>query len=107
SLQTVQVKGSPAFNDLVQPFAYDAFGREDKKYLPYAATGTNGSYRSAALSEQLNFYTVSGSQSGEQMSNGIVRIPTPFSQTIFEASPLNRVLEQGAPGDAWQPVLNS
>jgi len=106
-LQTVQVKGSPAFNDLVQPVAYDAFGREDKKYLPYAATGSNGSYRSAALSEQLNFYTASGTQSGEQMNNGIVRIPTPFSQTVFEASPLNRVLEQGAPGDAWQSVANS
>ncbi len=106
-LQTVQVKGSPSFNDLVQPFAYDAFGREDKKYLPYAAGGTNGTFRPLALNEQLSFYTSSGSQSGEQMANGMVRIPTPFSLTVFEPSPLNRIQEQGAPGAAWQPVANS
>jgi hypothetical protein len=36
-LQTVQVQGSPGFKDIVQPVAYDAFGRERFRYQPYAA----------------------------------------------------------------------
>jgi len=105
-LQTVTVKGSPSLKDIVQPVAYDAFGREATKYLSYADAGTaNGTYRTNALTAGvgvLAFYNPAGS-SGSQQSNGILRTVSPFSQTVFEPSPLNRVLEQGAPGEAWQP----
>jgi len=105
-LQTVTVKGSPLLKDIVQPVAYDAFGREATKYLPYADAGTaNGSFKTNALTAGagvLAFYNPAGS-SGTQQANGIVRTVSPFSQTVFEPSPLNRVLEQGAPGEAWQP----
>jgi len=94
-LQTVQVQGSPGFKDLVQPVAYDAFGREAKKYQPYAAqTGTTGNYRSGALADQLAFYN--------NPTAGIKATAYPFAETVFEASPLNRVQQQGAPGESWQ-----
>jgi RHS repeat-associated protein len=104
-LQTVQVKGSPGgTNDIIQPVAYDAFGRETVKYLPFAAGGTPGSYRGTAISDQLSFYNPGGNgTSGTQQGNGVVVNPSPFAQTIFEPSPLNRVERQGAPGDPWQP----
>ena len=52
-LQTVQVQGSPDFKDIVVPVAYDAFGRGNKKYLPYVASaGINGTYRVDALTAQ-------------------------------------------------------
>lgn len=108
-LQTVQVKGNPdATKDVIQPFAYDAFGRESTKYLPYTTnSGTSGNYRSDALtpgSGVFNFYNPTGTgTSGSQQGNGIVVIPIPSSTTVFEASPLNRPLEQGAPGNTWQP----
>jgi len=101
-LQTVQVKGSTAGKDVVQPFAYDQFGREVQKYLPYAAQGAaDGSYKSTAVSDQNAFYTAPPSGSG------VSAITSPFSLTNFEPSPLNRVLEQGAPGAVWQPVAGS
>nr|WP_068892978.1 DUF6443 domain-containing protein [Pedobacter panaciterrae] len=108
-IQTVTVKGSPLLKDIVQPIAYDAFGREATKYLPYADAGTaNGSFKTNALTAGAGvqtFYNPVGS-SGTQQANGIVRTEYPFSQTVFEASPLNRVLEQGAPGTAWQPAAS-
>ncbi|KIA89495.1 hypothetical protein OC25_25355, partial [Pedobacter kyungheensis] len=94
-LQTVQVQGSPGFKDIVQPVAYDAFGREQFKYQPYAAqSGTTGNYRAAALADQLAFYN--------SPTAGVKATAYPFAETVFEASPLNRVLQQGAPGADWQ-----
>ncbi|MEH3112274.1 DUF6443 domain-containing protein [Pedobacter terrae] len=93
--QTVQVQGSPGFKDIVQPVAYDAFGREQFKYQSYAAqTGTTGSYRSGALADQLSFYN--------SPTAGVKATSYPFAETVFEASPLNRVQQQGAPGADWQ-----
>jgi len=100
-LQTVQVQGSPSNKDVVQPFAYDQFGREAQKYLPYVTASSNdGSYKTGALSgAQSQFYTAPPA--------GVVTTNSPFSITNFEPSPLNRVMEQGAPGTDWQPVANN
>jgi len=104
-IQTVAVKASQGGNDVIQPMAYDQYGREATKYLPYTdGTAIAGSYRSNALQAgtgQAAFYNPAGS-SGTQQSNGIVRTDMPSASTNFEPSPLNRVVEQGAPGDAWQ-----
>jgi RHS repeat-associated protein len=110
-LQTVQVKSAASGHDLVQAMAYDQFGREATKYLPYAATTMDGSYKTDALHSGAGvsyFYNPAGNgASGNQQSNGIVINPNPYAQTVFEPSPLNRVTEQGAPGTPWQPVANS
>ncbi|WP_158829403.1 DUF6443 domain-containing protein [Mucilaginibacter lacusdianchii] len=105
-LQTVQVKGSPTQRDVVQPVAYDQFGQEVNKYLPYvaySADGGSGSYRSNALTEQLSFYTTPNSGSSNWNAPGVASTIRPFAVTVFEPSPLNRVLQQGAPGIDWQP----
>lgn len=95
-LQTVTTQGNPGFQDIVQPIAYDAFGREPLKYLPYAETsGQNGSFRPTALTAQTSFFN--------SPIAGVTAIPNAaFSETRFEASPLNRVLERGSPGANWQ-----
>ncbi|MGY3214777.1 DUF6443 domain-containing protein [Mucilaginibacter sp. HD30] len=95
-LQNVQANASPKMRDVVQPMAYDEFGREIYKYLPYASTvANNGSYKPNALAgQQAAFY--SGTP-------GVVSTGTPYAQTVFETSPLNRVAKQGAPGADWQP----
>ncbi|AFD06620.1 DUF6443 domain-containing protein [Solitalea canadensis] len=99
-LQTVQTKGSPLLNDIVQPFEYDAFGREAKKYLLYVG-GSNGSYKTDALTPEAGvskFYSLT--------NQNYASTAYPFAETKFEASPLNRVEQQGAVGEAWQ-LLNA
>jgi len=106
-IQTVGVKESPKDNDVVQPVAYDAYGRLSTKYLPYTSTVNDGSFKPSALngssgysnSDQNNFYTTP--------PQGVNQIVDPFAQTNYEPSPLNRVVEQGAPGAAWQPVAGN
>jgi len=97
ALQTIQIKGSPSGNDVVQPIAYDQFGRQSVKYLPYASTTADGSYKANALTAgagQAAFYT--------SPPAGVSPIPYPSASTGFEVSPLNRVVEQGSPGAPWQ-----
>jgi RHS repeat-associated protein len=105
-LQTVQRQASPAGYDIIQPNAYDAYGREPVKYLPYVNSTTNyATYRLDALGDTTGvkaFYNPSKSTTEGNRSSGVVITPYPFATTVFEASPLNRPVEQGATGAAWQ-----
>lgn len=95
-VQNVNHYASPAGSDIVELKQYDQYGRESVKYLPFVAS-TNFSYNSLAVQNQLNYY--SSSPSGK-----ITQDIAPFALTQYEASPVNKVLKQGAPGQAWQPV---
>ena len=97
-IQTVVRAGggrSSRDEDLVQPVAYDAYGRQVKEYLPYAANTATGAYRPNALVEQYRFYTSTG-------PSDIAKSDYPYAERQYEASPLNRVLRQAAPGENWR-----
>ena len=90
--------------DLISPIAYDEFGREAKAYLPYARESSSLEFDAGLLPNSegsiaaLNsFYEAKFPE--EWPSNSTVN---PYSEKAFEASPLNRVLEQAAPGKDWQ-----
>jgi len=100
SAQLIQTKASPVGNDIVRPFVYDSYGREAVKYLPYAEQSGNGSFKNTVVARQAVFYSNPG------WDAATVKTPAPFSQAIFEASPLNRLSEQGAPGTVWQPAVS-
>jgi RHS repeat-associated protein len=103
-VQTVLRQESPGRRDVVQPMAYDALGRQPRQYLPYAtdaATADAVGYRPHALAEQYNFYFNNPTGPGFATDH-VARTGVPFAETMFEASALNRVLAQGAPGEAWQ-----
>lgn len=98
-MQTVQYQGSPQGKDMIQPYALDDYNRESKKYLPYTSGSADGSYRSGAFSEQQSFYN--------SPPAGVVSIPSVSGQVAygeikFEASPLNRIQQEGFPGGDWK-----
>ncbi len=100
-IQTVIAKGSASQKDLVTGMEYDAFGREVKKYLPYAdqASTTYGSFKDNWNTVQASFYS--------GVLPNVDADYAPYSISVPEASPLNRMLEQGAPGAFWQPTASS
>lgn len=97
-LQSVVTQGSATQKDIVAGSEYDAFGREVKKYLPYADvnnTANPGSIKTGWTAAQASFYNGT--------LQGVDADAAPYSLSVPEASPLNRILAQGAPGTVWQP----
>lgn len=97
NVQNVSTKGSPTQKDIVEVKAYDDYGRENIKYLPFTQTQSLN-YRSQPFPAQAAFYA-----SG---SNTVAQDASPVSVTQYEPSPLGRPLKQGAPGATWQPADN-
>jgi RHS repeat-associated protein len=89
-MQSVAIGQGGNGEDIITPITYDSFGRQDKEYLPYTAV-SNGTYRSTAVIDAATFYNTA------KYENTL----NPFSEKLFEASPLNRVLQQAAPGNDW------
>jgi RHS repeat-associated protein len=89
-LQTVSRQITPQAKDMVAPVEYDAFGREVYKYLPYVSSENNGLFKIDPFNAQKAF--MQGQYSDEQVY---------YSQTNYEASPLNRVVKTMAAGNSW------
>lgn len=108
-VQTVNWQASPQKRDLVQPQAYDGLGRESRQYLPYPdSIGGRGGYRYQALTQQQQFYRtlgVVGPPVPNDPTRGVARTGVAYTETQFEASPLNRILAHGNAGEAWQLAI--
>jgi len=96
-VQEVFAKESSTGNNIVIPHTYDNLGRELKNYLPYTTLNACG-YITNALNQQQSFYSTPPAK--------VENSAYPYSRKKFDDSPLNRVVEQGAPGSVWQPGGN-
>ena len=91
-LQSVAKQASPLGRDMVSLNAYDPFGREGVKYLPYISTSTDGKFKISPFTDQATFMEGQYGAQGETFFYG---------QTEFEPSPLGRPLKTLAPGNSW------
>jgi len=101
-IESIVKAGSPNSKDIISFTKYDVYGRVSKAYLPYEATTTTGVYTDPAnaITAQGIFYTTNTT------ANKIAYDASPFSQTEYETSPLQRVIKQGGVGDGFQPNQN-
>ncbi|WP_299884403.1 DUF6443 domain-containing protein [uncultured Lacinutrix sp.] len=101
-LTLAQVNTNTIPTDIVTPVVYDQYGRQTKEYLPHAAV-TFGEFtpNDLIIPDLENYYTETYP---EDLNTSA---PNPFSEKGFDASPLNRVLEQGAPGTDWKVAHDS
>jgi RHS repeat-associated protein len=91
-IQQIENKQSASGKDIITHIGYDDFGRKDKEYLPYVALSSNMAYEENAEQNTKSFYY---NATYENTQN-------PFSEKAFEASPLNRIIKQAAPGTSWE-----
>jgi len=100
-IQQRAIKASPEGKDIVTHMQYDVYGRQDKQYLPFASNANSGSLQSVNVDQDINTYYL---DTYAQDFPGITNLAAvnAYSESVFENSPLNRVLEQGAPGKAWK-----
>ncbi|WP_294287207.1 DUF6443 domain-containing protein [uncultured Chryseobacterium sp.] len=86
--QIVSVKSTPTGKDLVTPVTYDGFGRQVRDILPVPASTQNSSIHPGITDESAanTYYGVNNAYSEKQLEN----------------SPLDRLLQQAAPGEAWK-----
>lgn len=109
-LQTVKKEASLANGraDLVTPVIYDAFGRETYRYAPFAANGTGGNlsttdglFKLNPFQQQVSFYNNQMTGQPDERLVGPNQLNWAYSQTVYEASSLNRAETQMAPGSSW------
>lgn len=102
-IQLIHTKGSRSYADVVQPVWYDPYGKESKKYLSYSAADQPAAYKTKAIKSSTGTYVGSDQFQFYQHGGDVATDLAPFSQTVMEASPLDRAAKQGAVGNAWQP----
>ena len=90
--QINSIKQSPTGKDIIKHFEYNDNGEEIKEYLPFTNASSSGLFVSNGQQKTLDFYRT------PEFDNTYV----PFSDKRIEKSPIGRVLEQSAPGDAWE-----
>ncbi|MDR1714468.1 MAG: DUF6443 domain-containing protein, partial [Prevotella sp.] len=88
-MQTVQRGITPDGKDLVSIQEYDAFGRESNSWLAgKVSTSNNGAF--------VPLETAKGYIKATNVND-----QKPYTYPLYEASPLNRVLEEYGPGQDW------
>lgn len=99
NFQTIRVLGT---QDIVKYVEYDQFGKVSKNYMPFTTETfsdfiffNNGAALSNPKSTQSTYYS------------SVYDDNTPYSETIYDGSPLGRITEMSAGGDVWKKVPNS
>jgi|GEM_PF-1072243 len=96
--QQVGIKQSGTGKDIITHIGYDEFGRQAQDFLPYVPSSSDiaGSFRTDNQENAINGYYQT------HYAPDLDATPNPYSEKLFEASPLNRILEQTAPGADWK-----
>ncbi|MEN1783946.1 MAG: DUF6443 domain-containing protein [Bacteroidota bacterium] len=98
-LSIAALVAGPQVPDMVGFSTYDDYGRKQKEHLPYPVIGQHGRYaeenQEAATQKYHRDYYSKDFSGAPSAANA-------FSEIQYEASPMNRVLKQAAPGSSWK-----
>ncbi|SNR16241.1 DUF6443 domain-containing protein [Tenacibaculum jejuense] len=93
--------GEEQTKDIITHVSYDALGRQTKEYLPFTSGSNNANLRTGDVGLATQTYY------GQKYAKDFAGVTIPveinaYSEKSFDNSPLNRVLEQAAPGSDWK-----
>jgi hypothetical protein len=99
-IQKVTKQGSPQGKDVVNATYYDELGRQPHEFMPFVSVQTpggsevtdNGGLKLNPFQQQQTFYQ--NLLTGQNETHF-------YSQTDFEASPMNRPVKNLKPGNSW------
>ena len=102
--QSIAHKAGGQQQDIITPIGYDSFGRQTKEYLPYATTNNSLFFNASLVPDSEgeisilnNFYAA---KFPDEWSSS--NAANPYSEKQLDNSPLNRMLQQAAPGKDWK-----
>lgn len=94
-IQSIAMQTNDPTQDIVTQQEYDLLGRQYKQFIPAPSSDLSSYAKQDLLGPN---YT---SSEHYNYINSRYSTDKGFSESNFEESPLNRVIEQGMPGDAW------
>jgi RHS repeat-associated protein len=106
-IQSVNWQATPNKKDLIQPFMYDGFGREINQYLPITVNSNSGWYKPGLLNANGSLAGDANAFYSNGTSDKITDDTAPYAKTVYDNSPLSRVIKQSSPGSVWQPDGNN
>ncbi len=106
SKQQIAINASSNKKDIITHIDYDNYGRKNKEYLPFERQDDIlGNFKSVDITTDINRYYKN--KYPDDFSNLSEASTNAYSETIFEASPLNRITKIGAPGQSWKSNVNT
>jgi hypothetical protein len=99
-MENVVTQGSPTGLDIISPSFYNPFSNETVKVLPITGD-KRGAYQNVL--EEDGTYKQIGDDFYNSASTppGVTKDYNPYSTIVYDASPLNRVIDEKPVGNAW------
>lgn len=98
-MQKIEHRQSTSGKDIITPIVYDGYGRESIEYLPYRSNTNDLLFDTNAVTNANQFY--SSPSLGTTLNPFFEATTNAFSEKEYDDSPLNRVVNQTAPGNTW------
>lgn len=96
-VQQIAMRQGGYHKDVVTYIEYDRFGRTVKSYAPFGrATGISGTFVINPKEQLEDFYSTAS------VSNSYAKSTNPYSESVYDRSPRNRMERQGSSGESWK-----